>query len=171
MKYIVIDIETTGLYPERGDRIIEIAALPIIDGRLIFENSYSQLINPGISIPNNIVKLVNITNDMVKNAPSIEKVLPIFLRYIKDSPLIAHNAPFDIGFLNHYLKILNLHTIKNRVIDTLALSREIFENKKSHNLDIVAKRLGLQFENIQRHRALGDVILTAKVFLKLRAML
>lgn len=170
MKYIVIDIETTGLYPERGDRIIEIAALPIVDDRLLIEKSYNQLINPGIMIPENITNLVNITDDMVKDAPFIDKVLPEFLDYIGNTPLIAHNASFDIGFLNFYLKALNMKRIENRIIDTLTLSREVFDTEKTHNLDIVAERLGLK-ENIKRHRALGDSILTAKVFLKLRNML
>ena len=171
MKYIVIDIETTGLYPERGDRIIEIAALPILDNELSINNSYNQLINPGINIPKNIVNLVHITDTMVKDAPSLKEVLPSFLSYIKNYPLIAHNASFDIGFLNFYLNTLNLNTIKNRVIDTMVLSKEVFDNEKSHSLDAVAKRLGIELKTIQRHRALGDVILTAKVFLKLRKML
>ena len=170
MKYIVIDIETTGLYPEKGDRIIEVAALPIVDDRLLIGKSYNKLINPGIMIPGNITNLVNITDDMVKDAPSIDKVLPEFLNYIGDTPLIAHNASFDIGFLNFYLEALNMKRIENRIIDTLILSREVFDTEKTHNLDIVAERLGLK-ENIKRHRALGDSILTAKVFLKLRNML
>lgn len=171
MKYIVVDIETTGLYPEKGDRIIEIAALPIINEMLSIENSYNQLVNPSIKIPEYIRNMTNITDDMVKNQLTIDKVLPCFIEYIGDSPLIAHNAPFDIGFLNYYLKSLNLNIINNRVIDTLTLSREIFYNDKSHNLDSVARRLGVKFDNIQRHRALGDVIITAKVFLKLKDML
>ena len=171
MKYIVIDIETTGLYPEKGDKIIELAALPIIDDQPILEESFNSLVNPEEKIPDKIVELVHITDEMVENAPKLIEVLPDFLKYINNSPLIAHNAPFDIGFLNHYLKRYGFGFINNRIIDTLVLSKEVFDNEKRHSLDAVAKRLGLKYENIQRHRALGDVILTANVFLKLKNML
>ncbi len=171
MKYIAIDIETTGLYPRKGDRIIEIAAIPIVEDRIITENFFHSYVNPEIKIPEFITKLTNIDDKTVKDSPTIEKVLPNFLRYINDLPIIAHNAEFDIGFINYFLTINHQKRLKNIIIDTLKISREVFYNEKSHSLKKVAERLKINTDNLKHHNAIDDAILAGKIFLKLRNLL
>ncbi len=170
-KVIVIDIETTGLYPEQGSRIIEIAAVPIIDGKIDLKNAFESFVNPLQQIPPEITQINHITNGMVENAQTIDVVLPEFFHYIQDNPLVAHNALFDIGFLHYYGISLGLKEIQNRVIDTYNLSRALFVYSKHHNLEALLKRLGIPFTSNKRHRALEDACLTAQAFLELRRML
>jgi DNA polymerase III epsilon subunit len=169
-RVIVIDLETTGLYPESGDMIIEIAAIPIINSEIHLEKSFETLVNPGKEIPPHITRINHITNDMVKTAPPIERELPKFLEYIKDSPLVAHNAPFDIGFLQYTLKQLGYRSLRNPIIDTVSLSKKVFKKSMYHNMDAVLKRLSIQHDRHVRHRAKEDAYLTALAFLKLRNM-
>ena len=170
-KVIVFDIETTGLYPEQGSRIIEIAAVPIIDEEIALEYAYESFVNPLQKIPPEITRINHITNRMVENAQTIDVVLPEFFNYIQDNPLVAHNALFDIGFLRYYSTSLDLENIQNRVIDTYNLSRALFVHSKHHTLDALLKRLGIPFKSNKRHRALEDACLTARAFLALRRML
>jgi len=170
-KLIVFDIETTGLYPERGDRIIEIGAVPIINNDIIFDEKFERLIDPEIKIPLEITKINHITDKMVKGSGKIQEILPDFLDYIDDYPLIAHNADFDVGFICYFINKLGLRKLRNRIIDTIALSKEVFPDERYHNLDILIKRLGIDFKEDQRHRAIEDVYLTALSFIKLRKML
>jgi len=170
-KLIAFDLETTGLYPEKGDMIIEIAAVPIIDDEIITNNAFESLVNPDKKIPPHITSINHITDEMVKDAKTIEEVLPEFLDYIQDYPLVAHNAPFDVGFLRYFIKTLGLIDIKNQIIDTLALSKELFTQKTYHNLDAVLKRLGIPQKCKERHRALEDAYLTASALIKMRKML
>ncbi|MCF6460506.1 PolC-type DNA polymerase III [Clostridium sp. Cult3] len=163
--YVVFDIETTGLSPT-NDRITEIGAVKIKDGNIIDE--YSQLINPERPIPNNIVKLTGITDEMVANKPKIEEVLPDFKKFIQDSVLVAHNASFDIGFLREgFLRLEK--SLENPIIDTLELTRALFPQLKRHRLDVVAKHLNVSLVN--HHRAVDDAKATAEIFLKCMAML
>ncbi|UCB45619.1 MAG: 3'-5' exonuclease [Spirochaetota bacterium] len=168
---IVIDLETTGLYPESGDMIIEIAAIPIINNEIHLEKSYETLVNPGKCIPPNITRINHITNDMVKTAPPIEQELPKFLEYIEDSPLVAHNAPFDIGFLQYTLKRLGYRSLRNPIIDTVSLSKKVFKKSMYHNMDAVLKRLSIQYDRTIRHRAKEDAYLTALAYLRLSTMI
>ena len=170
-KLVVFDIETTGLYPERGDRIIEIGAIPIINNDIIFDEKFESLIDPEIEISEEITKINHITNKMVSGSRKIQEVLPEFLDYIDGYPLIAHNADFDVGFIRYFINKLVLPKLRNRIIDTIALSKEVFSNEKYHNLDALTKRLGIDFREDQRHRAIDDVYLTALSFIKLRKML
>ena len=170
MRYVVIDTETTGLNPEKGDEIIEIAAVYIINDHIYQENAFSTLINPNKKIPKKITDITGITDDMVKGCPTIDKIIPQFIDYIGNSPLIFHNAPFDLAFINKALLNTGRNPLTNRIIDTLEISREVFDENVSHSLDAVAKRLNIDIK-IDRHRALGDVILTAKVFIKLVKLL
>jgi len=170
-KLIAFDLETTGLYPEKGDMIIEIAAVPIIDDEIITNNVFESLVNPDKKIPPHITSINHITDEMVNEAKTIEEVLPEFLDYIQDYPLVAHNAPFDVGFLRYFIKTLGLIDIKNQIIDTLALSKELFTQKTYHNLDAVLNRLGIPQKCKERHRALEDAYLTASALIKMRKML
>jgi DNA polymerase-3 subunit epsilon len=170
-KVIVIDIETTGLYPEHGDRIIEIAAVPILDEEIVLENAFESFVNPLQQIPPEITQINHITNSMVEDAQTIDIVLPEFFIYIQENPLVAHNALFDIGFLRYYGSSLGLNKIQNRVIDTCNLSRALFVESKHHSLDALLTRLGIPFKSNKRHRALEDACLTARAFLSLRRKL
>lgn len=159
-EYVVFDIETTGFSPI-NNKVTEIGAVKIKDGKIIDE--YNQLINPQTSIPEKIVKLTGITDEMVKDKPTIDEILPDFLKFIKGSVLVAHNASFDVGFIRHNLSNNGLN-LENPVLDTLELVRVLFPNLKSHKLNIVAKHLNVSLEN--HHRAVDDATATANIFLK-----
>ena len=168
---IVFDIETTGLYPHRGDKILEIAAIPVVDNVIRIEDAFEKFVNPGEKIPAHITKINCITDDMVKNAASIEDVLPDFLLYINRYPLVAHNASFDVSFLQYFLRQLGLPFLRNKVYDTLSLSKQLFPEQAYHNLDTVLKRLGIQYDRRERHRSLEDTRLTAEAFIKMKGMI
>jgi len=169
-KLIAFDIETTGLYPEQGDRIVEIGAVPIIGTEVLLELGFEALINPGIPIPPDISRINGITDDMVRDAPTLESVLPKFLDFIGDLPLIAHNAPFDVGFISFYMGKAGVPSLKNPIIDTLELSRKAFSHAGTHNLDALLSRLHIAYNSEQRHRSIGDAYLTALAYLKLKTM-
>ena len=162
--YVVFDIETTGLSPVY-DRITEIGAVKIEDGKIA--GRYSQLINPKRPIPQEITELTGITNEMVKDKPDITQVLPEFLSFCKDSTLIAHNAKFDVSFIEFNAKQQG-YKVENPVKDTLLMSRELFPKERSHKLNLVAERLGVSLEN--HHRAVDDANATAEIFIKMMEM-
>ena len=164
-KYVVFDIETTGLSLTR-DMITEIGAIKIENGIIIDE--YNQLINPEMSIPEKITEITGITNDMVKDKPTIKEILPDFKVFIEDSVLVAHNASFDTGFLREQF-FRNGDVLDNPILDTLELTRALFPNLKSHKLNIVAKHLNVSL--INHHRAVDDAKATAEIFLKCMAIL
>jgi DNA polymerase III epsilon subunit len=166
----VIDLETTGLYPERGDRILEIAAVPVVEGRIRMERAFDRLVNPRTPIPPEATRINGITDDMVRDAPPIEQVLPEFFAHVGECPLVAHNAAFDIGFLRHYADALGLMWFTNRIIDTIDMSKELFPVSRSHSLDSLVRRLGIGTEGGKRHRSLEDAFLTALCYLSMRAM-
>ena len=158
-EFCVFDIETTGL-SLANDKITEIGAVIIKDG--IITDTYSTFVNPEIPIPEKITELTGITNDMVKDARTINEVLPEFIDFIKDRILVAHNAKFDIGFIrkeckNNDIKFLNTY------LDTLALSRFINSDiKGKHKLDSLAKYFGLG--DFNHHRASDDAEMLAQIF-------
>ncbi len=158
--FVVFDIETTGLNPTR-DKITEIGALRVRDGEIT--DSFHSLINPGIPIPMEIIKLTGITDEMVKGAPSAEQVIPRFLDFVDDGVLVAHNAPFDLGFLQVVAADLGLR-IKNEVVDTLAITRRLFPRLKSHKLSALATHL--KIDTNRAHRAKDDAMTTARVLIK-----
>lgn len=170
-RVIVFDLETTGLYPEQGDMILEIAALPVEGEKIKLNEVFDQLVNPMREIPPHIIKINHITNEMVKNSNTIDLVLPQFLNYIQDFPMVAHNAPFDIGFIQYFIKKLGFRELKNRIVDTLELSKELFSECKYHNLDAVLQRLGISYDKGKRHRSFDDVYLTALSYIRMRQML
>ncbi len=167
-RIIAFDLETTGLYPESGDMILEIAALPIINDKIIEAEAFNSLVNPEKEILPHITMINHITNEMVKDAPLIEEVLPSFLNYLQNYTLVAHNAPFDIGFLQYFIKKLGLRELQNRIIDTVILSKKLFSGSKYHNMDAVLKRLGISYDKEKRHRSIGDAYLTALSFIKMK---
>jgi len=162
MPYIILDIETTGLYPEQSE-IIEIGALKI--EKKDIKDIFNPLIKPKSPIPKNIEDLTNISDNMLKNHPDAERVLPDFITFISETTLIAHNAEFDMGFLKyHILKVLGKE-LSNPNICTLKLAKALLPGLNNHKLHTIANYYKIPIPN--RHRALGDAEITYQVWLKL----
>ncbi len=159
--FIAFDIETTGLSPLTSS-IIEIGAVKIRGGQVI--DSYNELIDPGFPISDFTTNLTGITNDMLKGKPTIEEVLPRFLEYAGDYPVIAHNATFDYNFIKHACGKLNL-TFKNVCIDTLEMAKNIYTDLKRYKLDTLAKMLKINMGS--HHRACDDANTCGLIFLKM----
>lgn len=156
--YCVLDLETTG-FSFRTEKITEVGIMKIKNGEILDE--FSCFVNPEKPIPERVVEVTNITDDMVKDAETIDKVMPKILEFVGDSVLVAHNADFDIGFLKYNAKQLGL-TLDNTYIDTLRLSKDLFPDFKKYKLGLIAEKLGIKVE--VAHRALDDVDTTVKVF-------
>ena len=169
LTYVVFDTETTGLHPERGDEICQIAALRIVNGRVVPTEEFDTLVNPGRVIPAASTAIHHITNDMVDIAPSIKTVGAQFHSFARGSILVAHNAPFDLEFLRRKQTIIGKE-FSNPVIDTVLLSAVVFGQDAEHTLDAVCDRLGIYIPDDVRHTAMGDTIATAEAFLKMLAM-
>lgn len=164
-EFVVFDIETTGL-SSKNDEITEIGAVKIKNNIII--DSFSTLINPEKNIPEKIVELTGITNDMVKDKPTIATVLPEFLNFIGNSPVVAHNADFDTGFIRDKANRYSMN-FNNTTIDTLKLARALLPNLKRHRLNVIAKELNISLEN--HHRAVDDAKATAEMFIKFIEMM
>lgn len=166
-RQIVLDTETTGLDPSQGHRIIEIGCVELIDRRLTGQH-YHVYINPVREVDAGAVKVHGITNDFLKDKPLFIDVVSEFLDFVSDSELVIHNAPFDVGFINHELKLLRrgLKDIDKRcsVFDTLTFAREKHKGKKN-NLDALCKRYHIDNSNRQLHGALLDAEILAHVYL------
>ncbi len=156
--YCVLDLETTGFSPVT-EKITEIGIMKLEDGKVI--DKFSCFVNPEKPIPSKVVEVTQITDDMVKDAETIEKVFPKMLDFIKGSVLVAHNAGFDIGFLKHNARVLG-YDFDFTYVDTLSLAKELFPDFKTYKLGRIAKNLGIKVE--VAHRALDDVDTTVKVF-------
>ena len=157
-EYVVLDIETTGL-SFQTEKITELGAVKIKNGEII--DQFESFVNPEKPIPQRIVEITHITDDMVKDAGTIAEVLPKFLEFIGDSVLVAHNANFDIGFIRHFAENLG-YKLNNTYIDTLSLAKQVFPEYKKYKLGIIAENLGIKVE--VAHRALDDVFTLVKVF-------
>ncbi len=157
-EYCVFDLETTGL-SYRTEKITEIGAIKIKNGEII--DTFETFVNPEKPIPYEVVEVTHITDDMVKDAPTIEEILPKFLEFVGDSVLVAHNADFDIGFTKYNAKNMGLE-LNNTYIDTLRLAKELFPDYKKYKLGIIAEKLGIKVD--VAHRALDDVKTLVQVF-------
>ncbi len=157
--FAFLDVETTGLDPNLGDRICEIAILKTKDGKVI--NRYETLINPGRTIPLQAASVNGITDDMVRSAPFFRQIAWDILDLLKDSVVVAHNAQFDLGFLFAELSSIKLSPTENEVIDTLSIARRYYRFP-SNSLGKIAKYLGISTVGV--HRAFGDVRITREVF-------
>ncbi len=156
--YCVLDLETTGL-SFRTEKITEIGVMKVKSGEVLEE--FSCFVNPEKPIPQKVVEVTNITDDMVKDAETIDVVMPKLLDFLGDSVLVAHNADFDIGFLKYNAKELG-YELNNTYLDTLRLAKDLFPDYKKYKLGIIAENLGIKVE--VAHRALDDVDTTVKVF-------
>ena len=157
-EYCVLDIETTGL-SFRTEKITEIGIMKYKNGEVIDE--FECFVNPEKPIPTEVVNITHITDDMVKDAETIDKVLPKVMEFIGDSVLVAHNADFDIPFIKYNCAQYGLE-LNNTYIDTLRLAKDLFPDYKKYKLGIIADNLGITVE--VAHRALDDVDTLVKVF-------
>ncbi len=163
--YVVFDLETTGFSPVK-DKIIEIGAMKVEKGKIT--EKFSSFVNPKVPIPFQITQLTSITDEMVLEAPDIETVLPDFLAFIGDAALVAHNASFDVGFIEQncrYQDIIPDFTY----VDTVAMARILLPTLSKYKLNVVANALHISLEN--HHRAVDDAGATAEIFVKFIEML
>jgi DNA polymerase-3 subunit epsilon len=166
--YTVFDTETTGLNPSQGDEIIQIGATRIVNSKLLRQDAFEQLIDPGRSIPAASIPIHGITPAMVQGQPRIGQVLPTFHAYASDTVLVAHNAAFDMKFLQLKERSTGLR-FDQPVLDTLLLSAVIHPHQDSHRLEAIAQRMSIAV--LGRHTALGDAMVTAEVFLRMIPLL
>jgi len=163
--YVVFDLETTG-FSAIKDRIIEIGAVKVQNGEIV--DSFSTFVNPKRPIPFEITQLTSITDEMVMDSPDIETILPQFLEFVGDAVLVAHNAGFDVGFIEQNCRYQDIEP--NFVyVDTVALARVLLPTLSKYKLNIVAKALDISLEN--HHRAVDDAGATAEIFVKFVQML
>ena len=167
-EFIVFDTETTGFYPG-ADSMIEIGAVRIKDGEIV--DRFDELINPNRLISQVITDLTFITNDMVKDSDTEENVVKRFKDYIKDTPLIAHNAKFDVGFMNAAYKKYDLGEFTNTVLDTMSLARMLNPDWHNHKLSTLVKKYSVNWDENKHHRADYDSEGTAYCYLKMAAIL
>ncbi|SHI76262.1 3'-5' exonuclease [Lutispora thermophila] len=158
--FVAFDLETTGLAPPC--KILEIGAVRVINNKIVDE--FQTFVDPCCTIPKHITEINGINQQMVRNAPKIEDALPLFLKFIEDLPIAAHNVSFDMKFINYEGVRLGYH-VTNKVIDTLALSRRHYPGLENHKLNTVAHHLGII--NKLAHRGLYDALVVAEILIKM----
>jgi DNA polymerase III subunit epsilon len=160
---VMLDFETTGLSPSSGDRITEVAALRIQDGRIV--DRFVRLVNCEVRIPAFITHLTGITQEMVDSAPCVSTVIPELIDFIGDDTLSAHNASFDEKFLRAESRALGLQPKYRRMVCSLKLARRLFPGLPSYKLGFLSSALGIRFSG-QAHRAEADAEASANVLLR-----
>ena len=163
--YVVFDLETTGFSPIK-DKIIEIGAVKVENG--VITDKFSTFVNPKVPIPFEITNLTSITDDMVMEAPDIETILPQFLEFVGDAVLVAHNASFDVSFIEQNCRYQDI-TPDFTSVDTVAMARILLPTLSKFKLNVVANALHISLEN--HHRAVDDAGATAEIFVKFVEML
>lgn len=162
---ICFDTETTGLDPFTGDRLLEIGCIELINNKRT-GNYFHEIINPERDIPEDAVRIHGISNDKVIGKPIFKDIIDKFIEFVADSPLIAHNAPFDMKFLHYEFELLGYKKLENTVIDSLLLAKEKFPGQKN-NLDALCKRFNVDASARVFHGALLDAELLADVYIEL----
>ncbi len=161
--YVVFDLETTGLDPNKGCSIIEIGAVKLVHGKIV--DRYDRFVNPKVAIDDDIIRITGITNEMVENADSEETVVKDFINWCSGNILVAHNAKFDLSFIKMaYLKY-RLGRFNFDVIDTLGLSKFLAPYERYHNLTCLMERYNITWDEDKHHRADYDSEGTALVFM------
>lgn len=159
---VMLDFETTGLSPAMGDRITEVAALRIVEGRVV--DRYVSLINCQVRIPTFITQLTGISQAMVDAAPCVSRVVPELLDFIGNDTLSAHNASFDEKFLKAEAERLDLAPRHASLVCSLKLSRRVFPGLNSYKLGLLSGQLGIRFRSAA-HRAESDAEVAAEVLI------
>src|SRR5487761_2515232 len=162
MRKIVLDTETTGLYPEQGHRIIEIAAIEL-EGRKVSQKHFHHYLDPEREVDEGAAKVHGFTWDMLRGRAKFADIAGSFLEFVDGAELIIHNAPFDIGFLNHELKLMGVPALQNVVTDTLKVARDMHPGKKN-SLDALCSRYEIDNTHRSLHGALLDTELLAEVY-------
>src|SRR3989338_1633845 len=163
-EFCIFDVETTGLSPVDGDRIVEIATIKVSSLKSVAR--FHSLINPEREIPFGASEINGITNEMIADAPKSREVLPAFLEFLGDAVIVGHNVKFDLSFLCYELSLLGRWLReKTTVIDTLKMARNLLPQRGRYPLWSVADGLGIKWD--QEHRAMSDAELTVEVFLRL----
>jgi len=162
MRKIVLDTETTGLDPKQGHRVIELAAIEL-DGRKVSLRRFHRYLNPEREIDAGAAAVHGLTYERLQNEAKFADIVTSFLEFIEGAELIIHNAPFDIGFLNHELELLGLPLLQNAVIDTLKVAREMHPGKKN-SLNALCSRYEIDNAHRSLHGALLDTELLAEVY-------
>lgn len=167
--FSILDTETTGLHVEKGDQIISIASLKVSDLKIDEQNYLDELVNPNMKIPESSTKIHNITDEQVKSKPSLLEISEKILKFLKKSVLVGHNINFDINFLKENSKGSQLadrmKVIKS--IDTIYLTASLFPDLKNYELSNLCEYFNIKTDDQIRHSALGDCIITARLFLHL----
>jgi DNA polymerase III epsilon subunit family exonuclease len=170
LTFVVFDTETTGLQPEAGDRVVSLAGVRVRGGRVRPHEVFDMLVDPKRSVPVESVAVHGITDAMLVGAPPIETVLPAFLEFAGPAVLVAHEASFDLRFLDPEARRLGLPPLSGRpILDTRLLSRSLHGPGEGHTLEAIASRLGVTV--LGRHSALGDAQTTAEILVRLLALL
>lgn len=167
--FSILDTETTGLHVEKGDQIISIASLKVCDLKIDEKNYLDELVNPNMNIPESSTKIHNITDEQVLSKPSLLEISDKILKFLKKSVLVGHNINFDINFLKENSKGSQLadrmKVIKS--IDTIYLTASLFPDLKNYELSNLCEYFNIKTDDQIRHSALGDCIITARLFLHL----
>jgi len=159
--FVIFDVETTGLNPQAGDRIVEIAAIRYKNGRS--QGSFSSLVNPQREISPAAFEVNHISQEMVSRAPLAEEIIPKFLQFISGGCLAGYNVGFDLSFLENEIKLIGeSKPVDIQVVDVLQMARRILPGVERYGLASISHHIGINTP--QEHRALGDVELTAGVF-------
>jgi DNA polymerase-3 subunit epsilon len=166
--FVAFDTETTGLNPSDGDEIIQIGAIRGVNGKILYNETVDQLVDPQRHLPKIATEITGITPEMLINQPLIDPTLQKFHQFVDKAVLVAHNAAFDMRFLELRENSSGVK-FKNLVLDTLLLSSIVHPNQESHSLDAIAERMDLTI--VGRHTALGDAIVTAEIMVRLIPLL
>ena len=165
LEYVVFDLETTGLKVSEGDSIIEIGAVKLKKGQII--DRFDLLIKPPRNISNEITNITGITNEMVVGACDEEEGIKKFMDWVLDLPMVAHNAKFDLSFVEMAFLKYDMGRFNNTVIDTLGLSRYLESSERYHNLATLVIRYNIDWDEDKHHRADYDSEGTALIFDKM----
>ena len=168
MRQIFLDTETTGLYPEQGDRLIEVGCVELVNRKLTGNNLHLY-VNPGRDSHEEALRIHGITTEFLRDKPKFSEVADELLAYVQDAEIIIHNASFDLGFLNKELELLGRPRFKDyvaNVVDSLALAKEMFPGKRN-NLNALCDRLEVDNSGRTLHGALLDAELLADVYINM----
>ncbi|QHW34231.1 3'-5' exonuclease [Paenibacillus rhizovicinus] len=170
MEVVVFDLETTGFYPTNGDEIISFGAVILKGEQLIEDRTFYSLVNPKRKVPKHIAELTGITNEMVQGAPDLMQVLHDFMEFVGKRLMIAHASGHDKQFLNSALWRTSKVNLTHRVLDTMMVAKWLDPGRSHYDLDELLEQSGIEIA--QRHHALEDSVMTAKLWLHyLRRML